>query len=138
MLKLTKFLFVLFVASICLVQMSCDTAEDCVAQTVGGFAVEDITYRVQVGAFSEPKDPNTDPFFENLPAGTTVESEEVTNDAGDLITRYYAGGEQLTYQAALDYLDTIDEAYTDAFLVAFGGLTRIGTVTDDMKASLCL
>ena len=139
MLKLTKFLLVLFVTSLCLVQISCDSAEDCVTQEVSGFAASDISYRIQIGAFSEEKNVQTDPFFDALAAGTNVESESVTNADGDIITRYYAGGELATYQAALDYLDTIDEDYTDAFMVAFGSsTTRIGEVTDAMKASLCL
>ncbi len=137
---LTRILAVCLLFAICFAHIGCSEDDECVPQTVSGFEKTDISYRVQIGAFSQEKDVTTDDFFTALPGNTEVEVEEIADAApGEVKYRYYAGGEFADYTSATDYRDTIEENYDGSFVVAFGNdNTRIGDVTETMRTQLCL
>ena len=138
---LTRILTACLLFAICFAHIGCSEDDDtCIPQTVSGFEKTDISYRVQIGAFSVAKDVAVDEYFDSLPANTEVEVEEITTAAaGEVRFRYYAGGSFAEHADATTYLDSITGGYADAFTVAFGtNNVRIGTVTDDMRTQLCL
>ncbi len=113
---LKNILLFLAVLSVCTVQVGCKGSKK-VTQTpilIGGFAKKDIYFKVQVGAFSEPK-AEDDTFFEGV-AGMEVMMDTSPNG----LTRYTTG-EFMNYNEA-DALEQSLKAkgYKEAFVVAYG------------------
>ena len=76
-------------------------------------------FRIQIGAFGLEKDVQSDPYFNGLAGGTEIEIEEVADPASAVKYRYYAGGAFGQYGEASQFLNSISNAYKDAFIVAF-------------------
>lgn len=98
-----------------LFQIGCD---DCTPVNIDGFSKNQLTYWVQIGAFSEAK-PEGDAFFD--PAINAINNITFIEDIVDNGTLYrYSVGIFGDINEADDMRDVLLDSYSDAFVAIYG------------------
>ncbi len=122
-----KFVALFLLAAMVLIQYSC---EKCTPKKIMGYEKDVINFKVQIGAFGEPKEGN-DAFFEGVDLSLPILEEWLI---GQTDTTYrYLVGEYTAYADAETEQLNLETTYSGAFVVAYanGNEERLGEADDD-------